>query len=230
MLNNPPGGVPLKTMIDLHTHTLFSDGVLLPSELVYRAKVKGYTAIALTDHGDFSLFDFVIPRIKRLTAELEKNYGLMVFSGIEITYVPPADIKKAVAYCRKLGAEIAVIHGETPAETVPAGTNRAAALSGTDIIAHPGYITEEAARLAKKNNVCLEITTRAGHSKGNPHVAGIAKKTGAKLVLDTDTHLPENLLTKQLLIKTLKACGLTMKDYSVMQENARQIIKKRRGI
>ncbi|MBU2567479.1 MAG: PHP domain-containing protein, partial [Elusimicrobia bacterium] len=45
-------------MIDLHTHTLFSDGELLPSELVYRAKVNGYSAICLADHADISIMDF----------------------------------------------------------------------------------------------------------------------------------------------------------------------------
>lgn len=210
--------------IDLHTHSLFSDGVLLPSELVYRARVRGYSAIALTDHGDFSTFDFVIPRIRKVTAELAKNYGLKVIPGIEITYVPPKLIKKAVARCRKLGAEVVVIHGETPAETVPPGTNRAGVLSGADVLAHPGWITEDVALLAKKNGVCLEITTRAGHNQGNPHVAGVAKKAGAKLVLNTDTHLPENLLTRELLIKTLKAAGLNMNDYAVMQQNAKKII------
>ena len=54
-------------MIDLHTHTLFSDGVLLPSELVYRAKFKGYKAIALTDHVDYSTYDYVIPRIIKVS-------------------------------------------------------------------------------------------------------------------------------------------------------------------
>ena len=37
-------------MIDLHTHSFFSDGVLSPSELIRRAVVKGYKAIAITDH------------------------------------------------------------------------------------------------------------------------------------------------------------------------------------
>jgi uncharacterized phage-associated protein len=32
-------------MIDLHTHTLFSDGELLPSELVRRAEMTGYEAL-----------------------------------------------------------------------------------------------------------------------------------------------------------------------------------------
>jgi predicted metal-dependent phosphoesterase TrpH len=35
---------------DLHLHTLFSDGVLTPGELVQRARLAGLTAIALTDH------------------------------------------------------------------------------------------------------------------------------------------------------------------------------------
>ena len=50
-------------MIDLHTHTLFSDGILLPSELVRRAYSAGYKALAITDHVDSSNIDFVMPRI-----------------------------------------------------------------------------------------------------------------------------------------------------------------------
>jgi histidinol phosphatase-like PHP family hydrolase len=48
-------------MIDLHTHTIFSDGELIPSELVRRAEVKGYTAIGLTDHVDFTNIEHVSP-------------------------------------------------------------------------------------------------------------------------------------------------------------------------
>ena len=48
-------------MVDLHTHSLLSDGQLLPSELVRRAEVRGYEAIAITDHVDFSNIDLVNP-------------------------------------------------------------------------------------------------------------------------------------------------------------------------
>ena len=41
-------------MIDLHTHTFFSDGGLLPSELARRARIAGYQALAFTDHADVS--------------------------------------------------------------------------------------------------------------------------------------------------------------------------------
>ncbi|NIM04119.1 MAG: PHP domain-containing protein, partial [Armatimonadetes bacterium] len=35
---------------DFHTHTLLSDGELGAVELIRRAEVQGYTAIAITDH------------------------------------------------------------------------------------------------------------------------------------------------------------------------------------
>ena len=59
-------------MIDLHTHTLFSDGELVPSELVRRSEVMGYRAIALTDHADSSNIDFIIPRTVRIAEELNR--------------------------------------------------------------------------------------------------------------------------------------------------------------
>ena len=37
-------------MIDLHTHSTYSDGTLTPAELVAQAEKAGLTAIALTDH------------------------------------------------------------------------------------------------------------------------------------------------------------------------------------
>ncbi|MEJ2066471.1 MAG: PHP domain-containing protein, partial [Deltaproteobacteria bacterium] len=57
-------------MIDLHTHSLFSDGQLAPAELTRRFEVAGYRALAITDHGDRSNIDFIIPR---LVAFCEEN-------------------------------------------------------------------------------------------------------------------------------------------------------------
>ena len=65
-------------MIDLHTHSLFSDGELLPSELIRRAKVIGIQYLAITDHVDFSNYLFVIEHVRAVAAQfsLRKNYGL----------------------------------------------------------------------------------------------------------------------------------------------------------
>ncbi|MFA7073600.1 MAG: histidinol phosphate phosphatase domain-containing protein [Endomicrobiaceae bacterium] len=216
-------------MIDLHTHTLFSDGVLLPSELVYRAKYKGYKTIALTDHVDYSTYDYVIPRILRVAEILQVNYDIRVIAGVEITYVPPKLIKDMASKCRLLGAKIIVVHGETVAETVPEGTNHYAVQAGIDVLAHPGHITEEDVLIAKNNNVCLEITTRNGHNATNKEVAALALRNGAKLVFDTDSHSPEDLMDKFKIKKTLSDAGIDLTNFDVMQENAYGIVKKIEG-
>ncbi|MCL2390312.1 MAG: histidinol phosphate phosphatase domain-containing protein [Endomicrobia bacterium] len=213
-------------MIDLHMHTFFSDGGLIPSELVYRAKYKGYSAMAITDHIDFSNMDFVIPKISKAAKILTENYGIDVFAGAELTYVPPKLIKEAVAECRKLGARIIVVHGETIVETVPPETNIYAVEAGIDILAHPGHLSFEEASVAAKNGVKIEITTRKGHSATNKEVAEIALKAGAKIVLNTDTHTPENILTPELIEKTLSEAGLTADYYRTMQKNSLEIISK----
>jgi histidinol phosphatase-like PHP family hydrolase len=214
-------------MIDLHTHTLFSDGVLLPSELVYRAKFKGYTAIALTDHVDYSNYEFNIPKIVEVAKILQENYDIKVLPGAEITYVPPRLISDIVEKCKKLGAKIIVVHGETVAENVPAETNHYALKAGIDILAHPGHITKEDVLLAKENNVCLEITTRKGHNVTNKEVATLAMQYGTKLVFNTDSHTPDDLMDLGKIEKTLLDAGLDLKYFETMQKNSQNIIDKK---
>jgi len=173
-------------MIDLHTHSLFSDGELLPSELIQRARKKGYEAIAITDHVDISNIDFVISRIRKVCADTNKAYkDIKCFTGVEITHVAPSLIKGLAVKARRYGAQVVVFHGETTVEPVEPGSNHAAILAGVDILAHPGNITEADVELAKKNSVYLEITERAGHNLTNTHVAALAKKIGATPMLRT---------------------------------------------
>jgi len=87
-------------MIDLHTHSLFSDGELVPSELVRWAKVIGYRAIAITDHGDVSNIDFIIPRMVRVSQELSDVCDISVIAGVELTHVPPTKIAPLVEEAR----------------------------------------------------------------------------------------------------------------------------------
>ena len=39
-----------ETLVDFHTHSHFSDGVLPPAQLVERARGRGVSLMALTDH------------------------------------------------------------------------------------------------------------------------------------------------------------------------------------
>jgi len=75
-------------MIDLHTHTIFSDGALIPSELVRRARVAGYRAMALTDHGDHSNLDWIIPRIVRVCRKLMLAHGVPILPGLKSPTYP----------------------------------------------------------------------------------------------------------------------------------------------
>ena len=213
-------------MIELHTHTLFSDGELLPSELVYRAKTKGYSAICLADHIDISTMDFTIPRIARVAKQLTHYYGIVVLPGAEISFNPPEILKDAVRSARKMGAKIVLIHGETTAEPVPPGTNRAGILAGADIIAHPGKITPGDVKLASDKNICLEITARSFHSKMNGHVYSLAKRFGAKLVFSSDIHSPESLTDHRGVRKILRDAGIPYSEFLTMQRNAAKIINR----
>ena len=213
-------------MIDLHTHSFFSDGVLIPSELVRRFESLGYSAVAITDHADASNLDFIIPRMVKLAASLNAVQSVKVIPGIELTHVPPASIAPLVLEARKLGAALVVIHGETVVEPVAPGTNRAGIESGADILAHPGLISDEDAALAAQKGTLLEITSRSGHSLTNGHVAKAAAKAGAGLVLDSDTHSPENIMTEGFARRVIEGAGLPTEAFAVVMSNARRLLEK----
>ena len=213
-------------MIDLHTHTIFSDGELLPSELVRRAEAVGYEAIALTDHVDSSNIDFVLPRIVKVCKALNRYWKIRAIPGVEITHVPLEEITPLVKFARRHGAGIVVVHGETLSEPVLPGTNRAAIMAGCDILAHPGNITKEDARYAKKRGVYLELTTRKNHSGANRHIFKIAKSAGTKLVLNNDAHGGENLVSEARAIRLLRNIGLSGIDIKKVFKNSRNLVKK----
>lgn len=216
-------------MIDFHTHSFLSDGVLGPSELVRRAHVTGYRAIGLTDHVDGSNLDFVVPRIIKVAGELNRFQDTFVIPGLEITHAPPRQIAELAIEARRLGAALVVVHGESPVEPVAEGTNRAAIEARVDILAHPGYLTEEEARLAARNGVFLEITSRGGHSLTNGHVARLARETGARLVINTDSHAPGDLITSDRAFQVLIGAGLTAAEAEeVLRTNEELLVEFQR--
>jgi len=211
-------------VIDLHTHSIFSDGVLVPSELARRAEVLGIKAIGITDHADASNLDFIIPRIVTASERLNSLNRIKIVPGIELTHIPPSQIAALVEQARSLGARVVVVHGETIAEPVIPGTNRAAIAAGANILAHPGLISEEEVVMAAQKGILLEISARKGHCLTNGHVAKLATKYGAELVLNSDAHEPEDLLTEQLARQIALGAGLSEKDFEQMQKNAESFI------
>ncbi len=211
-------------MIDLHTHSFFSDGALIPSELVRRAEVRGLRAIGITDHGDASNIDLIIPRLVKVAKQLNAVQKIKMIPGIELTHVPPSQIAEVAEQARALGAKVIIVHGETVVEPVAVGTNSAAVRADIDILAHPGFISPEDVEMAKKRGILLEITARGGHSITNGYVAALAKKTGAKMVINTDSHVPGDLISKEFAKIVVKGAGLTEEDFQDMQNNALEFI------
>ena len=212
-------------MIDFHVHTLLSDGVLVPSEVVARAKAMGYEALAITDHVDESNLEDTIKKTLRFTENVGKN-NMRVIAGVELTHIPPKDIERLTRKARELGAKLIVCHGETIVEPVEPGTNLAAIEAGVDILAHPGLVGEKECALARKNSVLFEITTRRGHCLANGHVASMAKRLGVGLILNTDSHEPSDLATDDYALKVALGAGLTKGDYEKIRENSRTLLQK----
>ena len=215
--------------IDFHTHTVFSDGALLPAALVYEAAARDHAAIVLTDHVDASNLEEVVSALTKFVKEQGPSLPIRVFPGVELSYLAPALIEKYAKKARKLGAKLIVVHGESPVETVPQGTNRAALkLKGlVDILAHPGFLTEEETLLAKVNHIYLELSARIGHRKGNPHVAKMAKQFGAKLLVDTDAHSEKDLITQKEAYLIAEAAGLKREEIlKVIGENPQELLTR----
>jgi histidinol phosphatase-like PHP family hydrolase len=188
--------------------------------------VKGYRALAITDHVDLSNIDWVISRLVKDCLALKKSFQIEVLPGAEITHVPPESIQSLAEEARRLGAKVVVVHGETIVEPVAPQTNLKALLSPIDILAHPGLITEEEVMLAKRNGIMLEITARKGHSLTNGHVAMLALAAGAGMVLNTDGHSPDDLLSDEQARRIALGAGLSEADYAHLEVNAREIIRR----
>lgn len=64
-------------MIDLHSHSVVSDGLLTPAELVAYAASKGVRVLALTDHDD-------VAGLQEAEAAADEH-GLTLIAGVEIS-------------------------------------------------------------------------------------------------------------------------------------------------
>ena len=197
-------------MYDFHTHTFLSDGVLSPIELIRRAVHIGYEVMAITDHVGPGNLEFVLNALKKDCELAEKHWDIRVMPGVEITHTPKADIDRLAKEARRLGAGIVNVHGETIMEPVEPGTNMAAVSSNNvDILAHPGLITGEEASIAASNGVFLEVSGRKGHGLANGHVVKTAALAGAQLILDSDAHEPQDLMTPEYAEKVAIGAGLS---------------------
>jgi len=197
-------------------------------ELIRRASEKGYRGIALTDHVGIGSLERLIREIVEDCRIARELWGIAAIPGVELTHLPAQAVAQAARRAKELGAWIVVVHGETVVEPVEKGTNLAAVRSpDVDILAHPGLITMEEARLAASNGVFIEVSARKGHSLTNGHVVKTALAAGCKMLLDSDAHDSPDLLSPELATAILLGSGLGEKESKeVLAANPSILLKK----
>ena len=213
---------------DFHTHTCISDGALSPLELVRRALINDYHAIAVTDHVGVGYLERLITEITADCHLAQRYWDINAIPGVELTHLPAAAIPNTAKIAKEIGAQLVVVHGETISEPVEQGTNLAAVSSPhVDILAHPGLITLEEAKLAADNDVYLEITARKAHASVNRHVVETARQAGAKLLINSDAHDEYDLLTSEIALSIAQDANLIDKEISVvLRSNPVTLINK----
>ena len=218
-------------LYDFHTHTTLSDGVLLPMELIRRCIVRGYSALGIADHSSASTMSRVIREVRRDCELAERFWGFTALTGIELTHVPAASIGELATEAHGIGASYVIVHGQSPVEPVEPGTNLAAvSCKDVDILAHPGDLTEEEARLAAENGVFIEITAKEGHSLGNGRVARVAMEAGASMLVNSDAHGPEGLLTEEFARRVARLAGLDEPFlHQTLVDNPQRLIERARS-
>ena len=156
------------------------------------------------------------------------HWNILAIPGVELTHLPPQAISEVAQKAKEMGAWLVIVHGETSTEPVEQGTNLAAVQSPyVDILAHPGLVTTEEAALAAQNNVFIELTSRTGHSATNAHVALISQKAQARLLVSSDAHNEDDLLTPALAEAVLHQAGVGEHHYEqILNRNPLLLIDK----
>ena len=118
-----------------------------------------------------------------------------------------------------------VCHGETIVEPVAPGTNLAALDADIDILSHPGLLSDAEAELAVRRGICLELSARKGHCLCNGHVARLALKHGAKLVINSDAHSPGDLIPLDFAKSLALGAGLSVSQFEDCLANSAELVQ-----
>jgi len=208
-------------MIDLHTLPCSATGAIAVGTGPPGGNHR-YQAIALTDTP-------ILPtgldnsRIVQACEDLNAHWKIRAIPGIELTHLP----RRLLVLCgksRALGARLVVVHGESVVEPVPPEPIGKPSRRG----GHPGpsrLNLRGRNHLAREKKVFLEISARKGHSLANGHVARLAQKCGASMILNTDSHSPDDLITLEKHGGALGA-GLGEENFNRMVQNSRRIVER----
>ncbi len=224
-------GMAQDVVYDFHMHTILSDGDLTAIELIRRCIVNGYAGMAIADHCGAGTLERVIRENEADCALAREYWDFEAYAAVELTHVPAASIADLARHAKEVGAALVVVHGESPVEPVEPGTNLAAAsCPDVDILAHPGLVSTEVVEAARDHEVYIEITARQGHGMANGFVARAAIEAGAKLIVDSDTHSPRDILTPEWAWHVARCAGIPEDMLAgILVGNAHAVLQRARA-
>jgi histidinol phosphatase-like PHP family hydrolase len=216
-------------LVDLHSHTTLSDGRLSFEDLVSAAERNHYDVLAITDHVDPGTDHREIALTVRAEVDrLARDTAVRLLAGVEITDYEPSRMDEVAREVRQAGAQIVVAHGECLMLDVLPGTNAAAARSrNVHILAHPGLLTRDEAAMAARNGVFIELSALVHASYANGHIFRIARQVGAPIVVNSDAHTRDNLLTPRKVASVILGAGGSTLDAHRIMDQAPSLLARR---
>jgi len=185
--------VSTSRIVDLHTHTTASDGLVSPEALVARAREKGLAAVAVTDHDTVAAL--------RAASEAGRAQGVEVLWGVEIS-------------CVHSGREVHVLGYLLERPTVVDEAVRRL---------QTGREERMRAMIERANDLGLSVTyaevaaLAGGESLGRPHLARALARLGyvrseeeafgRYLADDRPLNVPKTRLSIDEAVKTVRRAG-----------------------
>jgi DNA polymerase (family X) len=216
---------------DLHVHSKWSDGSLSIDDMIEKIRRSRYEYLAITDHspGNYYGRGLGAKALEEKTAYVNmlkskfKDFRILMGSEIDIKGVGKIDYADDIV--KKLDIAIGSMHSNF---IYSEAENTAMAISAVknkylDFIGHPtGAVfgsrapyfinMDKLIEAAAKNNKALEINSYFLRMDLNEQNARKASEMGVKLVINTDSHRPNNLDMMRLGIDVARRAGLEKKD------------------
>lgn len=212
---------------DLHCHTDWSDGHATVREMAAAARDRGYEYLAITDHSPrIAVVNGLGPErlieqrrlIDQASRELD---GITVLQGCEVDILEDGSLDLPDEALAALDVVIASPHVKlrTERERMTERMLRAVEHPHVDVIGHPtgrrpgarpgaDYDVEEVFRAAAGRGVVLEIDCDPARMDLSPELARLACALGCRLSLNSDAHVPDQLVYTELGLWSARRAGV----------------------